>query len=91
MSTKNNLANYALNNAQSAAQEVIYVDAAGGAYASELGQDFADTANAILFLVDEFVYKRGLFDVHSNEGTYSQKDLNGAISQLIVELHNITL
>lgn len=91
MKNTNAIIAYLRNNVKLADSKPTYVDAAGGEYASELGQDFADTANAILFLVDDFIYKRGPFDVHSSGEACSQKDLNGAISQLIVELHNITL
>jgi hypothetical protein len=92
MRDKTAIVDYARDNAEPAFTKFVYADTAGGEYASESGESFANTANEILFLVDDFIHKRGLFDPHnfsdSDWGAYSQKDLNDAISQLIVELHN---
>ena len=93
MRNKTAIVDFAWENVESASTKSIYVDAAGGEYTSEKGEGFANTTNAILFLVNELIYKRGLFDPYnfsdSDRGAYSQKDLNDAISQLIVELHDV--
>ena len=92
MTKRNYLDDYARDNAEPAVTKFVYLDTTGREYASEGGENFANTTNAILLLVDDFNNKRGVFDPHnfsdSDWAESTQEDLNDAISQLMVDLHN---
>lgn len=77
------LVEYVKANVGPAFCNAIYEDEAGGEYKDEA---FADATNAIIYLVADFIDKKGIFNENLNY-IFTRKDLEEAISHIMVDLN----